>query len=157
MTNGVPEWLTLIIAVYGSVIGTFSLFLYFIKLRREKPHLTISTVKCSHTYTKASVKAEILWFNPLIRIENTGDRGTTVSKVELAFRLNNTKFIECTEGGSLGDNRIKAHGTLDLRPTIKSYNDAILDFKKQERIECAFTLFHTHGKKTRKSISEISM
>lgn len=159
MTNGIPEWLTveLILGIYASLIGTLSLFLYLIKLRREKPHLTISFAECSHIYSKPSAKVGLLCFNPLIRIKNTGDRGTTASKVELAFRLNSEEFIEFTEGDRLGHRKIDAHDVIDLRPGMCSNSHSILNFMQQERIPCTFTVYHTHGLEKVECISEMSM
>lgn len=157
MANGIPEWLTLelILGVYASIISSLTFILYFIKLRREKPQLAISFVECLHTYSKPAITDWLLYFRPRIRIDNTGDRGTTVSKVEIMFNLNNKEFTEIVEGDSLQNNKIGASSTLDLNPLIYSYDDTILEFKKQERIECTFTLFHTHGKVTIEGTSKM--
>ena len=80
-----------------------------------------------------SIKEDwLMYFRPLFRINNISDRGTTVSKVEIVFKLNNEEFTECAEGGFLGDNKIKAHDTIDLNPMIYSYDETILEFKNKE-------------------------
>jgi len=159
MTNGIPKWLTLelILGVYASIIGTLSLILYFIKLRREKPQLAVSFVKCSHTYGKPAIKDWLLYFRPLIRIRNRGDRGTTVSTVELVFKLNNKEFTEVAEGRFLENNKIKAHDSVDLNALIYSYDERILEFQKKDRIKCTFTVIHTHGKETIECMSKMLM
>jgi len=89
-----------------------------------------------------------MYFRPRIRIDNIGDRGTTVSKVEIVFKLNNEEFTELAEGDLLQNNKIDAHSTVDLSPLFYSYDETIRAFKRQRKIKCTFTLFHTHGKVT---------
>jgi hypothetical protein len=98
-----------------------------------------------------------MYFLPRIRIDNKGDRGTTVSKVEIIFKLNNKEFTGIVEGNSLQNSKIDAHGTVDLNPQIYSYDETVLEFQKQDKIECTFELSHTHRKVTIEGTSEMQI
>ena len=144
-----------ITGIIGTITGLYSLYLTRKRMQREEPHLGIRFIECFHTYSKPAITDWLLYFRPRIRIDNTGDRGTTVSKVEIMFKLNNKEFTEIVEGGFLQNNKIDAHSTVDLNPLIYSYDETILEFQKQDKIECTFELFHTHGKVTIEGTSEM--
>ena len=148
----IPEWLTLILGVIGTITGIFSLLIHFIKLRREKPRLRIKLVECFHNYNPDPKQRWIVLFSPHFRIYNPGDRGTTVSKAELLFKIDNRKYTALAEGRLLGSNRIKAHDTVDMKSEIYSFDETI---KEQKKIECIFILHHTHGKETIEGVSEM--
>ena len=145
-----------ITGIIGAITGLYSLYLTRKRMQREEPHLGIRFIECFHTYSPDKTRKDwLMYFRPLFRINNIGDRGTTVSKVEIVFKLDNKEFTELAEGALLQNNKIDAHSTVDLSPLIYSYDETIRAFKEQGEIKCIFTLFHTHGKETIEGTSEM--
>ena len=144
----------LILGIIGTVTGILALVIHIIKLSREKPHLQVELIDCHHLFNpeKEPSTRWIMYFFPHFRIANLGDRSTTVSNIEVLFKINDKEYSTPKGANYLSPTRIDAHDTVDIQPQIYSYDETI---KEQKLIDAVFTIHHTHGKEKIKCTSEM--
>ena len=140
----------LILGLVGTVTGILGLIVHIIKFRRERPHLKVEVIECTHEFNQKWEPGD--WkaiFHPSFRILNQGDRSTTVSKIELSFVINDKEFYTYQDHSKYYK-PIDAHETVEVTAPLYIYSQT----DEQGSIQCRFTIHHTHGKQIIECTSE---
>jgi hypothetical protein len=150
--------LPLVLGIIGTVTGIFAIVFSYLNYKFQKPNLTVKVKRCWHSYEKAELfPAEFeIRFSPTIEIKNKGDRGTTMSKIELSFvDFGKNHFLEHPTYGKQFE-RVDEFGqtikqtefrwinpteTIGLNPVFLDYFKS--SFIHRETIDYVLTVFTT--------------
>lgn len=139
----------LILGFIGTITGIIGLLLHYITFQKEKPRLKFELTKCEHSFYPARSHFRL---DSVFRVRNVGDRGTTITKAGLSFKLDEKIysvpyhcFITFPGANLVLSLWIDAHETIDEFLTIFEIKGETIT---QESLDCTFTLYHTHGKET---------
>jgi hypothetical protein len=143
--------ITLVLGLIGTVTGIIALLISYWTYRKEKPNLETEVLSLTHNFTPTSSNGKHINFWVRFRLKNLGDRGTRINDIGLSFKINEHEYDlkaneirEVTPDGLLkaGPDFIEAHDTLVIEADFyRTYEGK----DEQEKIDCKFTLFHTHG------------
>lgn len=91
------NFLPLILGIIGTATGASAIVFSYLNYVYQKPNLDVKVTSFFHNYQKSEMfppDMEILFF-PILEIKNKGDRGTTISKIELSLLMTerNTSHI----------------------------------------------------------------
>ena len=154
MVLEIPEWLTStsVLGIIGAITGSLSLLIHFLNLKMAKPHLNIGLTECHHEYFAKEEGTLALYFTPILKIDNTGDRGTTFSEIRMVLTIHNKEYTKVEKEL---DKKVKAHDTIVLNQGYSFFERVIRKSKQQRNIKCSITIVHTHGKETIDGTSKI--
>lgn len=150
MTNNL-SFASLVLGLIGTITGIIALFIHFWKLRKENPRIKVEVLKCEHDFEE---KRNQVSFWAKFQIRNLGDRGTSINDVNLAFVSDDQEH--CLKKRYFRGRRehsqrrwINPHETIDLEVDFyEKYQGQV-----KERINCTFSIFHTHRVETVEAIS----
>jgi hypothetical protein len=143
--------LTQILGITGAITGVLALLVSYRTYSAARPNLKVLTKKCNHFYRTPT--SNNITFHPQLSISNLGDRPTTLNKIEAEFTVNGKVYsakqdierVECDEetGETLSTSKISVepHSTIDKF----IYLEINAEGEQQEKIQCTFKLYHTHG------------
>ena len=137
------DFVNLTLGIIGTTAGIVSLVVHLWRLKREKPHLVLKTVRFNHQYDN---ETKALSFMSELEIRNIGDRGTNILGVDLNFDFKNTEYgMKMTNQ----DSEIEEKNLQWIRPheTLRTKQIALTRFNvpPQKQIQCVFTIYNTHG------------
>jgi len=123
--------------------------------RRQEPRLTIEVKKCIHNYKEVKPNVKELVIYSFFQISNKGDRRTKLLKVQFVYWIVGKKhklrtaFIENNQVIPESTKWVEAHDIIN----VGTYSAETTANGEKEKIECIFTIFHTHGAKEVKTTS----
>ena len=147
----------LVLGIIGTVTGILGLIIHYTRLRKEKPNLETEITYCLHLFHMDNLHPNLrfkVWF----RINNKGDRGTTIHEVDL---LSEPGGHECptkgilfhlvgTERLSIGRIRVEANETTEFVVYFIESEEWMRPYATKEKsiesIDCKFIIHHTYGK-----------
>lgn len=136
-----PEQLILlIIAIIGAII-------LVLRFTREKPRLNVEVLSCKHR-VRSDHKTTNLKLQ--FRIHNSGDKGTTLTKLAVSLYDWNGNPHTATENLKIDVDGRKSTDTLEVLYTFSP------TFQYGEWLSCTFTLHHTEGSLVFKANSQES-
>ncbi len=130
-----------VVIIIGAIAGYVSLGILIYKIMKERPQLKFDIEKSIwYIVDKNSI---VTTFQIELRIDNKGDRGTTIHRTTLNFDYKNQEY-----------NLVNNHASVTAHPsgTVKQIFEFYLPFKKT-RIEGdvkggRLVVHHTHGEKS---------
>jgi hypothetical protein len=136
----------LVLGIIGTVTGIFALFISYWTYRKAKPHLKLKVTKCVHEFMFSRSQVKHITFWSFFQIRNLGDRGTRIREVELTFKIGTKKYtLRKYEPREKLEHEqtiwVEAHDTA----LVGAYFTTPFDSNEEERIECTFITYHTHG------------
>ena len=147
--------INLVLGIVGTVTGIIALFIHFWRLRRESPRLETKVLKCEHDFTVSISQIKTISFWIEVQIRNLGDRGTSINDMDVTFeddgkthRLKKRHFR-----GPRGQSKrrwINAHDIIDVGADFYE----TFQGNDREQIDCTLIIYHTHGSKEVKTISQ---
>jgi type II restriction/modification system DNA methylase subunit YeeA len=135
------------LGIIGTVTGAIALFISFWTLRKEKPRLKIRILNLEHDFAVSHSQIKTISFWVMFQIRNLGDRGTSINDTELAFIDDGKQHSlkkEYWKGYAHESERrnwINAHETKEMKDDLYGRFDG----NEKERMDCVFTIYHTHG------------
>lgn len=148
--------LTQALGVAGITTGALALLVSYRTYAMAKPHLRVTTKKCTHFYN-----SQTLTIHPELSISNRGDRQTTLNRVEAEFTVNGIVYTQkydfhITEF----DEEVRApvivsKVSVDPHSTIEEFVIFEAETKgiQLNEIPCIFRIYHTHGTYEFKALS----
>lgn len=134
----------MILGIIGTITGTIALIISYLIYRKEKPNLKLEISKCKHSYTTSTSQVITINFWASFHVHNLGDRGTRINDVGLSF-VTDEKDYQFKKRESMdpreNDVRIEAHDTVNFSADFWG----IFESEEKEKIDCVFTIYHTHG------------
>lgn len=142
-----------ILALIGAATGIAAIVISYLTFESQKPKIKVKVTKCEHEFEESKTLREIRFFTHL-EILNRGDRGTTISKIELAFVNNGKKYAleqemrgeQIVSEGLFGRKDfeykrlwINSLETKDISPIFAE----VYEGSQKENIECTLTVYHT--------------
>lgn len=85
------EIIAIIVAIIGAITGSVSLAIILYRISKERPHLTFNLER-SFWYLSDPQNANGTSISITIRIDNKGERGTTIHKANLSFVIKGKKY-----------------------------------------------------------------
>lgn len=138
------QFIFLLLAIIGAIGTVFGIWKY---ITREKPKLNVEVLSCKHRvrsdYKATNVKLEF-------RVHNSGDKGTTLTKLDVSF-LDWNKIPHAMTKNLKVD--VDANKTTEKLEVLFTFSPT---FQYAESFPCTFTLHHTHGRSPFKSNSQQS-
>lgn len=162
------NFLPLILGIIGTATGASAIVFSYLNYVYQKPNLDVKVTSFFHNYQKSEMfppDMEILFF-PILEIKNKGDRGTTISKIELSFIDDGKKYVSHhpTYGkeSEIADGWGKTIKQVEFRwinpsETIclnKVFVEWSKEFIPKETIDCVLTVFSTRKNKEVKITSK---
>ena len=147
--------INLVLGIVGTVTGIMALFIHFWRLRRERPRLETKVLQCKHDFTVSKSQIKTISFWAGFQIKNLGDRGTSINDIDLTFMDNGKEYRfkkQYFRGLRKESERrwLNAHDTIDIEADFYD----TFEGNDKEQIDCTFTIYHTHGSQTAKTISQ---
>jgi len=145
----------LVLGIIGTITGSIAVFVHYWRLKRENPHLEIRISSFEHDFaiSKSQIKTISFWAS--LQVKNLGDRGTSINDVDLSFVSDRKKY---TLKKRLFIERPAQHQRIWINPheTLDISTDFWTDYdgEERERFDCTLTIYHTHGSKEIKSVSQ---
>ena len=156
------DYITQALGVVGTITGVLALLVSYRTYTNAKPKLKVTVKKCEHYY-RFEKNSEKININPQLSISNCGDGGTTLNEIEIQFMQDGKRYKlkkDIVREVMDDDNEILGVAKISMNPheTINEfvYFEGFVKGKWQEKIDCKFKIFHTHGVHSFKAISEIS-
>ena len=145
------DTLTQILGITGAITGVLALLVSYRTYANAKPKLKVTIKKCEHKFVEENSNKIII--NSQLSISNSGDRGTTLNEIEAKFLQDGKEYKLKKEIGEevIDDDagEILGEANLSINPheTINKFVSfgGLIKGNQQEKIECQFQLFHTHG------------
>lgn len=156
------DYFTQVLGLIGAITGVLALLISYRTYANARPKLNVTVKKCEHLYDKLTEeKSEKIIINTQLSISNVGDRRTTLNETEIqfvhegknyAFKKDFQRTVYDDDNDELGFSKI----SIDPHETINEYLyfDGMVEGIEQEKIECNFKIFHTHGEYSFKATSE---
>lgn len=147
--------INLVLGIIGTITGIMALLIHVWRMRRESPRLKAKVLKCKHDFTvsKSKIKSISFWIE--VQTKNLGDRGTSINDMDIAFEDNGKTYRlkkKYFRGRLKEQNKrwINAHDTID----IEAHFYETYEGNDKEQIDCTLTVYHTHGSKDVKTLSQ---
>jgi hypothetical protein len=145
----------LVLGIIGTLTGSIAVIIHIWRLRRESPRLETKVLKCEHDFTVSKSQIKTISFWAEFQMKNLGDRGTSVNDISLSFEDDGKKYQlkkRYYRGTFVESERkwINAHHTMDIEADFYD----TFEGNDKEQIDCTFTIFHTHGAKNVKAVSQ---
>jgi len=149
--------LPLILGIIGTATGASAIVFSYLNYIYQKPNLDVKVKSFLHNYQKSEMfppDMEILFF-PILEIKNKGDRGTTMSKIELSFIDDGKKYVSYNptygKKSEIADSWGKTIEQVEFRWITPSeticLNPVFVEWSKEfipkETIDCILTVFST--------------
>jgi hypothetical protein len=148
------EIANLVLGIIGTITGSLAMFVHYWRLRRENPRLAIEVSKCEHDFALSTYQIRTISFWAKFQIKNQGDRGTRINDIGLVFSVDGK---ECRlkkqyfhgQGRETESRWIEAHDIEDIEADFWE----AFEGSEKERIDCTFTIYHTHGAEEVEAVS----
>lgn len=142
------NWLGLI----GTITGILAIIISVYTYRKENPNLKVSVIDCQHTFTVSTSQIKMVELFAEFHINNVGDRGTRINNIGLSFKIDKKEYsLKKAYWNATGESKwIDAHDNTDIGANfyVKYESD------EKDRLNCVFTIYHTHNPCKVKFISE---
>jgi hypothetical protein len=141
----------LVLGIIGTITGIIGLFIHFWRFRRENPRIEVKALGCEHSIE--SERSQISFW-ATFQMKNLGDRGTSINDVDLVFVSDNKEHLLkkiLFRPMEYSQRRwIDPHETIDLGADyLGKYEGEV-----KEKINCTFLIYHTHGRKKIRALSQ---
>jgi len=139
------DWIDLpnFIILVGSILGWFSFILLLDKWLRERPILSFRFGRINHGYIDKE-KRNVFGLNMKIIVDNTGERGTTITNIEFVSVTPEEYYKELKKIKSTWERDIPPHCTrhIDNNLNIEDYKEKV---KKEDIISGKLKISWTHA------------
>jgi hypothetical protein len=144
-----------VLGILGILTGTIALFISWWNLRKERPRLRITVLKCEHSIKLQTNQVRTITFWVEIQIKNIGDRHTSVYDMSLAFQDNGNKY-------SFKKDYFRDMPPQEQRILIPAHDvvNVAADFYQRyqgndkEQFGCTLAIYHTHKTEVVKTVSQ---
>ncbi|MGD0994193.1 MAG: hypothetical protein ABR909_01550 [Candidatus Bathyarchaeia archaeon] len=141
------------IGLIGAFTGISAIIISVYTYRKEKPNLKVSVTDCHHRFTVSTSQIKTIFFFAKFHINNVGDRGTRINDIGLSFKVGEKEYHGKQEmfWNVIGESKwIDAHDNADIGSQfLIEYNS-----DEKDRLNCVFTIYHTHNPCKVKAVSE---
>lgn len=150
--NDAIDIANLALGIIGTITGSIAILIHLWRLRRETPRIKVKVLQCEHDFEP---KRNQISFWTKFQIKNFGDRGTSINDIDLVFISDYQEY--CLRRQYFREPRkrsqrrwINPHETIDLEVDFYEEHRGLVG----DRINCTFSIYHTHGAETVKTISQ---